>query len=191
MGEIDQKLVHVLAHPLRVEILRQLEKGTGSPKELAERTGQALANVSYHVRVLCECECIELVRTEPRRGAVEHFYRLKPGGTIGSAMWSEVPPALRTHYAGTSLAAFTERVVEALDAGTAESRDGAGLNWLPLTVDEQGWKELCRVRSKVQKLFQAVADKSAERLGASKAGIPAIVAIAAFELASGKDVDPS
>jgi len=191
MSEIDQNLVHVLSHPLRLEILRQLEKGTGSPKELADRTGQRLANVSYHVRVLCECECIELVRTEPRRGAVEHFYKLKPGRTIGSATWSEVPPALRTHYAGSSLAAFTERVVEALDAGTAESRGGAGLSWLPLTVDEQGWKELCQVRSKVEALFQAVADKSAKRLEASKAGIPAIVAIAAFELASGEDIDSS
>lgn len=191
MGEIDKNLVQVLAHPLRVEILRQLEKGTGSPKELADRTGQPLGNVAYHVRVLCESECIELVGTEPRRGTVEHFYRLKPGRTIGSATWSEVPPALRTHYAGSSLAAFTERVVEALDAGTAESRDGAGLSWLPLTVDEQGWKELCQVRSKVEALFQAVADKSAERLDAAKAGIPAIVAIAAFELASGEDVDSS
>ena len=59
-----------------------------------------------------------------------------------------------------------------------------------MTVDEQGWKELCRVRSKVEALFQTVADKSAERMGASKAGIPAIVAIAAFELASGEDIDP-
>lgn len=191
MSEIDQNLVHVLSHPLRLEILRQLEKGTGSPKELAETTGQRLANVSYHVRVLCECECIELVRTEPRRGAVEHFYRLKPGRAIGSATWSEVPPALRTHYAGSSLTAFTERIVEALDAGVAESRDGAGLSWLPLTVDEEGWEELCRVRSKVEALFQAVADKCAERMGASKGGIPAIVAIAAFELPSGEDVDPS
>lgn len=190
MGEIDKNLVHLLSHPLRVEILRQMEKGTASPKELADRTGQRLANVSYHVRVLRDFECIELVRTEARRGASEHFYRLKPGGTIGSAMWGEVPPALRTHYAGTSLAAFTERVVEALDAGTAESRDGAGLSWLPLTVDEQGWKELRQVRSKVEALFQAVADKSAERMEASKAGISAIVAIAAFELASGEDIDP-
>lgn len=190
MAEIDQNLVQALAHPLRVEILRQLEKGAGSPKELADRTGQQLANVSYHVRVLRECECIELVRTEPRRGAVEHFYRLKPGSTAGAATWSEVPPALRTQYAGSSLAAFTERVVEALDAGTAESRNGAGLSWLPLTVDEQGWEELCRVRSKVEALFQSVADKSAERLKASKVGIPAIVAVAAFELASRDDVDP-
>ena len=189
MSEVDQKLVNALAHPLRVEILRQLEEGPSSPKQLADRTGEKLASVSYHVRVLLDCECIELLETIPRRGAVEHVYKLMPGGTIGSRAWNQVPAALRTHYAGSSLATFTERAIEALDAGTAESREGSGLTWIPLNVDEQGWKELRRVLGNVEKRFRAVGDKSAERMGGSEEGIPVIVAVAAIEVGGGEDAD--
>lgn len=190
-GEVDQQMVHALAHPLRVELLRQLEKGPSGPKRLSDLTGEPLANVSYHVRELLKCDLIELVETIPRRGAVEHIYKLKGQGAIGSRTWKAVPPSLRTHYAGTALADFTNRAVEALDAGTVESREGSGVTWLPLNVDEQGWEELRRVLGSAEERFRAVADKSAERMESPRNGVPVVVAVAAFEIASGKDVDPS
>jgi DNA-binding transcriptional ArsR family regulator len=190
-GNFDQQMVRALAHPLRVEIVRQLEKGPSGPKRLSDRLGETLGNVSYHTRVLHKCDLIELVETVPRRGAVEHIYKLKSYGAIGSRTWKAVPPSLRAHYAGSALADFTTRAVEALDAGTMESREGSGVTWLPLNVDEQGWNELRRVLDNVEKRFRSVADKSAERMEAPRDGIPVIVAVAAFEIASGKDVGPS
>jgi DNA-binding transcriptional ArsR family regulator len=190
-GEVDQQMVRALAHPLRVEILRRLEEGPSGPKRLSDRMGEKLGNVSYHMKVLLKCDCIELVETIPQRGAVEHIYKLRGRGTTGARAWKAVPPSLRSHYAGTALADFTNRAVEALDAGTVESREGSGVTWLPLNVDEQGWKELIRVLGNVEERFRAVADKSAERLGSPRDGVPVIVAVAAFEIASGKDVDPT
>lgn len=189
--DVDQQLVRALAYPLRVEILRQLEKGPSGPQRLADRMGEKLGNVSYHMKVLLKCDCIELVETIPQRGAVEHIYSLKPDGALGSRTWKAVPAALRTRYAGTALADFTTRAVEALDAGTAESREGSGVTWLPLRVDEPGWKELRGVLGNVEKRFRAVADKSAKRLESPRAGIPVIVAVAAFEIASEQDVESS
>lgn len=189
--DLDQRMISALAHPLRVEILRLLEEGPSSPKRLADRMGEKLGNASYHMKVLHKCDCIELVETIPQRGAVEHVYGLKPDGAIGSRTWKAVPAALRTRYAGTALADFSTRAVEALDAGTAETREGSGVTWLPLNVDEVGWKELRRMLSNVEKRFRAIADKSAERLESPRDGFPVIVAVAAFEVASGKDVDPS
>lgn len=191
MSEVDQQVIRALAHPLRVEILRRLEEGPSGPSRLADRIGEKLGNVSYHMKVLLRCDCIELVETLPKRGAVEHIYSLKPNGVMGSRMWEAVPPALRTRYAGTALADFTTRAVEALDAGTAESREGSGVTWLPLNVDEKGWKELRRVLGSVEKRFRAIADKSAERMASPRDGISVMVAVAAFEIASRKDVDPS
>ncbi|HEU4461827.1 MAG TPA: winged helix-turn-helix domain-containing protein [Solirubrobacterales bacterium] len=190
-GEVDQQLVRALGHPLRVEILRLLEEGPSGPKRLADRMGGQVSNVSYHTRVLQDCGCIDLLETIPARGAVEHIYKLKPQGAIGSGNWKDLPPALRTHYAGSALAGFASRAVEALEAGTLESREGSGVTWLPLNVDEQGWTEMRGVLGNVEKRFRAVADKSAERLDTAGDGIPVIVAVAAFELASGKDVEPS
>lgn len=190
-GEVDQQMVRALAHPLRVEILRLLEEGPSGPKRLSDRIGESLGNVSYHMKVLFRCDCIELIETIPSRGAVEHIYKLKPRGVVGSETWKNVPPALRAHYAGNTLSGFTHRAVEALDAGTFESRAGSGLTWLPLNVDEEGWKELRRVLGNVEKRFRAIADKSAERTDDPGDGVPVIVAVAAFEVAGGKDVDPA
>lgn len=189
--DLDQQMVRALAHPLRVEILRHLEEGPSGPKRLSDRIGEKLGNVSYHMKVLHKYQCIELVKTIPQRGAVEHIYRLKPGGVIGARDWKEVPPALRTHYAGSALAGFTNRAIEALEAGTAESREGSGVTWLPLNVDERGWKELLRVLGSVEDSFRAVADKSAERMESPMDGVPVIVAVAAFEVGGGKNAEPS
>ena len=64
------------AHPLRARILAALEDGERSPVELARDLGASLGVASYHVRVLAEAGLVELARTTPRRGAIQHHYRL-------------------------------------------------------------------------------------------------------------------
>ena len=65
-----------VAHPLRLRILDTIEQcgGIASPKQIAEVLDEPLGNVSYHVKTLLEFGWLDLVKTEPRRGAVEHFY---------------------------------------------------------------------------------------------------------------------
>lgn len=71
------------AHPLRIEVLKVLaEEKTVSPSGLIGTMGPGtkLPNVAYHVRQLHAAGLIHPVRTEPRRGAVEHFYELTADG---------------------------------------------------------------------------------------------------------------
>lgn len=65
----------VLDHHLRVRILTLLEEAMHSPKELSKLLEEGLSQVSYHVKVLKDAEAIEEVKSEPRRGALEHYYR--------------------------------------------------------------------------------------------------------------------
>jgi DNA-binding transcriptional ArsR family regulator len=72
----DDNLLVALRHPLRRDILRQLGgENALSPREMAEVLRKPLSNVSYHVRVLADCAAVVLVRTEPVRGSMQHFYR--------------------------------------------------------------------------------------------------------------------
>ena len=96
---VDTRLVKALDHVLRQHILLAAVQGPVSPKQLSKLLNEGLSQVSYHVKVLhedCE-EMIELVHTEPRRGAVEHYYRasaktLLPGEGVASAEeWSCAP----------------------------------------------------------------------------------------------------
>ena len=68
-----------VGHPLRVQILRAIAAHDHrSPSRLADELGKPLARVSYHVGLLAQWGFLELVETVPRRGAVEHQYRLAP-----------------------------------------------------------------------------------------------------------------
>ncbi len=188
MGGVNRQMAIALGHPLRVKILRLLEEGPSSPNRMANRMGEELGNVSYHTKALLGCGCIELVETRPARGAVEHFYRLNPQGPIGSANWKEVPAPLRTGYANSSLSTFAERAIEAMEAGTVETRQGSGLTWLPLNLDEQGWRELRSVLTSCEKRSRAAGEKSAERMEGPADGISVVVAFGAFEVPGGEDV---
>jgi DNA-binding transcriptional ArsR family regulator len=80
MGSADRDnetaLLAALSHPLRRRILRLMEvEQPISPRELAILLEHPLPNVSYHVRVLADCEAVALVFTEPVRGSMQHFYR--------------------------------------------------------------------------------------------------------------------
>lgn len=78
--EKNSAVVNALNHPLRRELLRRMAKyGSDgvSPKKLADEFGGdiSLQLIAYHVRLLAEPGIVKLVKTAPRRGAVEHFYK--------------------------------------------------------------------------------------------------------------------
>jgi DNA-binding transcriptional ArsR family regulator len=74
-ASLDRRLIKALGHPVRVRALEVLNTRIASPSELAKELDEPLGNVAYHVKILEENEAIELVRTAPVRGALEHFYR--------------------------------------------------------------------------------------------------------------------
>ena len=73
---IDQRLAKALSNSLRAKALNLIAEGVASPKSIAEKLDADVRAVAYHVRVLKRLGCIELVETKPRRGAVEHIYRV-------------------------------------------------------------------------------------------------------------------
>jgi DNA-binding transcriptional ArsR family regulator len=66
--------LHGFGHPIRVRALVLFEFES-TPVVLAEALDAPLGVVSYHVRMLRDYGLVELTRTEPRRGALAHFYR--------------------------------------------------------------------------------------------------------------------
>jgi DNA-binding transcriptional ArsR family regulator len=117
------------------------DRGEASPVTLAREFGVPLTTVSHHARVLRDLGYIELVRTEPRRGAVEHFYRAVARPFIDDAEWEQLPVVMRR---GMTRRLFRQIFGEASDAGRTGGFDepGAVIARLPLELDEQGWREL-------------------------------------------------
>src|SRR4051794_26671084 len=72
------KLLRAGWHPIQYKALHILTERVASPKEIAIELGLTSAkasNVDCHVKQLQSQGLVELVRTEPRRGVNEHFYR--------------------------------------------------------------------------------------------------------------------
>jgi DNA-binding transcriptional ArsR family regulator len=77
-SDSTQNLFVALGHPTRRQILREMAGGPpASPRELTERLGDTLSNVSYHFRVLAEAGVLKLVSTRPVRGSTQHFYGME------------------------------------------------------------------------------------------------------------------
>jgi DNA-binding MarR family transcriptional regulator len=76
-----EALAKASMHPLQVRILERAAAAPGekfSPNGLAQEFGEKLGNVSYHVRTLLTASLIQKAGTTPRRGAVEHYYKIAP-----------------------------------------------------------------------------------------------------------------
>jgi len=83
-----ERLARARTHPTQISILELLTIDNGramSPNEMAFELQEELASVSYHTTKLVEIAFLELTATEPRRGALEHYYRLAPAieGALG------------------------------------------------------------------------------------------------------------
>jgi len=181
-GAVDQRLVRAMGHPVRVQALIILNERIASPNEISKELDQTVGHVSYHIKVLKECECIELVDTAPRRGAMEHYYRATDRAFLDASEWASLPPSIRPGLSASLLQTVMNDASDALMSGTFDKRIDRHLSWTPMIVDGQGWEELSTgLEEFLEKVFDGQAS-SAERLAAEDVpGIPVTVAMMCFE----------
>lgn len=179
---VDQKLVKALAHPLRVEILAILNERMASPNELSKELDEGLSQVSYHVKVLKDFECIEMVKTEPRRGAVEHYYRATARAFLTDKDWKKLPESVKPGMSAAFIKLIIDDVVGALNAGTFDGRDDRHVSWTPGVVDQQGWDESVDLANETLERFIKIHADSAKRLAKSgEEGTPATAVVMNYE----------
>jgi len=182
---IDQRLVRSLAHPLRIQILELLTDHVASPATLAGQLDAALGDVAYHTRALDRYGALELVDTAQKRGATEHFYKATPGAFVGGPPWRKVPKSIRGGISAATLQTFLDKAIAALEAGTLDGRDDTVFRWMPLFLDERGWKEVVAIMEEATKLMLAAHVRSQDRLSESggRGAVSTVVGQAAFETA--------
>ncbi len=179
---VDQRLVKALAHPLRVQILTTLNERMASPNELSKELDEGLSQVSYHVKVLKDFECIEMVKTEPRRGAVEHYYRATARAFLSDRDWQNLPDSVKPGLTASGLRMIIDDVVGAINGGTFNAREDVHMSWTPGVVDEQGWEESAALAEETLERVLAIQSESAKRLAKSgDEGIPATMVLMNFE----------
>jgi DNA-binding transcriptional ArsR family regulator len=162
---LDERLAKAFSHRLRLRILRRLaESGVASPSELADALGEPLGNVSYHVRILRELDCLELVRTEPRRGALAHFYRGTESPWLTDEQWAQLPATFRRKTLARIHSEISEAAAQAAGLGSGPEPH---LSHLALEVDHTGRIEiaalLAETREAALRIHIACAGRQAQR----------------------------
>ncbi len=162
-GETSEaRIAKALAHPLRARILQRLGERIASPGDLAVELDAPLGVVSYHVRMLRDYDCVELVRTEPRRGALQHFYRATARPNFEEQQWRTLPSGLRGELSGETIQTVIDDLAAAADAGMLEDPELV-LTRTPLELDERGRKKLNKLLARTVEQALAIASESASR----------------------------
>jgi DNA-binding transcriptional ArsR family regulator len=180
-GETSEaRIAKALAHPLRARILQRLGERVASPGDLAVELAAPLGVVSYHVRMLRDYECVELVRTEPRRGALQHFYRATARPMLDENQWRTLPSTLRRELSGETIKGLVADLGSAADAGTLDDPDVV-MNRMQLELDERAFKKLNKLLARTQEQALQIAAESSARLNdGGSGGFPTELAILHF-----------
>jgi DNA-binding transcriptional ArsR family regulator len=160
---LNQRLIKGLSHPLRVRILAYMNDREWSPNELSEELNEGLSQVSYHIKVLRDFEMIEMTRTEPRRGAVEHFYRAVERAYIPSWMAKLIPKSGKEIIGSNILEAIEEDLAASIKSGKFYERDDSHATYTPVTLDGIGCKEADEAAIALVKTLLEIEGKSANR----------------------------
>jgi DNA-binding transcriptional ArsR family regulator len=180
-GVLDERIVKAISHPIRHRVLVLLNDRIASPNEIANEIGESLGRVSYHVRQLAEVGAIELVRTEPRRGAVEHFYRATARAWFSDTDWALLPKTTRRGIFGQNLKRIGADVVAAAD-GNGFDHVQAHVSYTLLDLDEQGMTDVAELLTEtLDRALQIHADAAARRLDSDEASLPTELALMHFE----------
>jgi DNA-binding transcriptional ArsR family regulator len=159
---IDQRIMKALSHPLRVRMLTLLNQKVASPSELAQELDEPLGNVSYHMRFLADLKMVKLVRTEPRRGAVEHYYEALEPPQISNGDWAQLPASLRRGLSDSLLREIANDVRSASQDGGFD-RDSVHVSRVAMELDDKGWSELSALLGDLQQRARAIQEQSNTR----------------------------
>jgi DNA-binding transcriptional ArsR family regulator len=190
---VGQKLMKALSHPLRVQILTILNDRTASPNELSRELRKGLSIVSYHVKVLYDYECIELVKTEPCRGAVEHFYKAVDGVLIPSWTLKLLPRSAQQAVFGEVLDDIEHDVGKSLEMGTFDKRPDYIVGRDPRMLDGKARKDAEELAAEFFERYRNLEAESSHRAANGESDgklIPTTAVVLVFGSAVGKKVKP-
>jgi hypothetical protein len=180
------KLLRAGWHPIQYKALHILTERVASPKEIAIELGLTSArasNVDYHVKQLQSQGLVELVRTEPRRGVSEHFYRATKPLIVMDDEAERMSLGERLAFSCWIIRNINGDFARAVEAETIDARTDRHLSRFPLRLDEEGYLDLVGEQNQVFHRTLEIASQSEERrLKSGEEGMPISASMGVFQI---------
>jgi hypothetical protein len=190
-------LAVVFAVELRLKIVPELYMREMSAKQFhAEFGGGSLSRVSQNFRRLDDTIWIREVRSEgpggERRGLTEKFYRATDLPYFDNETWAMLPYSLRVALSWNAFKQIAQRLIEALEAKTFQTRSDSHLTVMRLSFDETGWRRVGEAMgAEFASQFEEQEDSRRRVERSGEESIRASSFLIAFELPSLKSEPPS
>lgn len=175
------RFARALGHPYRRKILRALMREPGSATSLSRAFDDRLGSIAYHlIEILYkECDVVEVVQVNQRRGANEKVFILKPDAFVGGIDWSEVLEPVRSGLRGVGLCYFQDAAIAALKAEIDKPDKDSAYACRPIRVDEAG---KCEIGEAVKEFIGKVKSVEDRCSDADPGGLmDLMIGVAAFE----------
>jgi DNA-binding transcriptional ArsR family regulator len=181
---IDRGLIKALSHPLREHVLAVLNERVASTSEIGREIDLEVPAFYHHVEVLEDLGCIERVKSRPRRGSKEHFFRAKETMFFDDPAWEKIPASVRSDLVGSYIKSIVDELIQALRSGAFREQT-SHTTWLPGIFDKLGWQECMALMSETLARMIEIQKRSGERIAVTgELGIPATIAMMGFATAS-------
>ena len=181
-GELNIDLIKALGHTLRFQALHIFNKRVTSPNEVSRELGVPVNKLAYHVRVLEKSNLIELVKTEQRRGATEHYYRATSRAQLTDEDWMHLPKNIQSNITFDVMKVIGREVGSAMQTGSFDARNDRRQTWLSMQLDEEGWREAIAILAEAEeRLISLEAEATERRIANGSDPVPMSVALLGFE----------
>lgn len=139
----NPQLLVALSHRTRTDLLTILNERTETPKNLASGLGCSVRHVEYHLGILEDLDCVELVRTEESPGGkvIAHYYRATERPWFDREAWGAVDSKEQPGITMGILGAMSEDTTRALLAGTIDKGENH-ISRTPAIMDEVSYEQL-------------------------------------------------
>jgi hypothetical protein len=171
-----------LGHPIRFEALTIFNERVASPKEISGELHEDLNLVTYHITQLLKAECIELVRTEPRGGSHEHFYRGVQRAEISDEDWLKMPDADKREICAATYRNLSAEGLASIHTGKMSADPCMRIWWKAVNLDHEGREEASIEQAKHMERLQKIETRSNARMveSSSYEGVSTVLAVLGF-----------
>lgn len=187
---LEETQAFAVGHHARFDALTVFNEGVASPKEVAEVIGVSINMAGHHIKILREEDCIELVRTEPRGGALEHFYRAVRRPELSDEEWEVLPAEDKRKIVATIIRNLIAEALSAIRSGKMIADRFLRLSWKSMNLDAQARQEVAdEQRESLERLKKIEIDAAQRMVESGEKGVSTVVAVLGFTRS--RNVPPS
>jgi hypothetical protein len=159
-----------------------------------EQGGDSIEGIRRRFKTLERIGWLEVVGEKTggrRRSAVERFYKAARPVMPDKESWGELPVSTEPTSGWTVFKTLSERVKEAVLAGTLEARLDSHLSWSILRLDQRGWEKVSAAIEELSAQIREEVDNAERRIAASgEDAFTMTTALLAFESPTDPNKEP-